>query len=66
MTKFICLQVKHAQISILQKPQISLNSDGIIINLMTGSLREENLVCKNICMNIFIVMAIMVSLRMLQ
>ena len=40
------------------------NSHGIIINLMTESSREENLVCKNICMNIFIVMVIMVSLRM--
>ena len=39
---------------------------GIILKLMTESLREGNIVCKNICISIFIVMAIMVSLRMLK
>ena len=35
-------------------------------NYKSESLRDENLVCKNIGMNIFIVMVIMVSLRMMQ
>ena len=58
--------VKHDQNGILEKPQINLDSEGMIINLMTESLREDILVCKNISMIIFIVMAIMVSMRMLQ
>ena len=66
MPSFFCLNVKHAQNNILEKAQISLDSDGIIMNLMTKSLIEENLVYKDTCMNIFIVMVIMVSLRILQ
>ena len=64
-TNVICLHVKHVENSILENSQITLDSDRIIINLMTESLREQNL-AYNIHMNIFIVMAIMVSLRILQ
>ena len=62
----ICLHVKHAQNSILKKSQISADSNVIIINLMTESLGEKNIACKNIYMDIFLVMAITISLRKLQ
>ena len=51
---FICLHVKHVQNSILKTPQISLGSGGIIINLMTEGLGDENILCRNSCVNILI------------
>ena len=65
MPSLFVYNVKHAQKSILEESQINFGSDGIIVSLTIESLSEGNLLYKNVCMNIFAVIAIMVSWRTL-